>query len=118
MTTEFASLGVGAGRHDRRGGVAPGYLLARRLVGGLVLLARSDAAKEAEILLLRHQLAVLQRRLGRPRLTWADRVVMAALALRLPPGRRVGMLVKCVLAKDSQIERALADYYPALQSTN
>jgi hypothetical protein len=32
--------------------------------------------------------------------------------------RRVGMLVKCVLAKDSQIERALADYYPALQTTN
>jgi len=63
------------------------------MVGGLVLLARSDAAKEVEILLLRHQLAVLQRQVGRPRLTWADRAVIAALALRLPPARRVGMLV-------------------------
>jgi len=67
--------------------------MARRLVGGLVLLARSDAVKEAEILLLRHQLAVVQRQVRRPRLTWVDRVVSAALALRLPPTRRVGMLV-------------------------
>jgi hypothetical protein len=74
-------------------GVRLGYLIARRLVGGLVLLARSDAAKEVEILLLRHQLAVLQRQVGRPRLTWADRAVSAALALRLPPARRAGMLV-------------------------
>ena len=69
------------------------YVIARRLVGGLVLLARSDAAKEVEILLLRHQLAVLQRQTRRPRFTWIDRVVTAALALRLPPARRVGLLV-------------------------
>src|SRR5450755_1105934 len=69
------------------------YVIARRLVGGLALLARSDAANQVEILLLRHQLAVLQRQTRRPRLTWADRVVMAALALRLPPARRVGLLV-------------------------
>jgi hypothetical protein len=55
-----------------------GYLIARRLVGGLGLLARSDAAKDAEILVLRHQLAVLQRQVGRPRLTWADRAIIAA----------------------------------------
>jgi len=47
-----------------------GYLIARRLVGGLALQARSDAAKDAEILVLRHQLAVLQRQVRRPRLTW------------------------------------------------
>jgi transposase InsO family protein len=69
------------------------YVIARRLVGGLVLLARSQTAKEVEILLLRHQLAVLQRQAPRPRLTWADRVVMTALALRMPPARRVGLLV-------------------------
>jgi len=70
-----------------------GYLIARRLVGGLALLSRSDAAKDAEILVLRHQLAVLQRQVGRPRLTWPDRAIIAALTLRLPPARRLGMLV-------------------------
>src|SRR5664280_55829 len=69
-------------------GLRLGYLIARRPVGGLALLARSDAAKDAEILLLRHQLAVLHRQVGRPRLTWPDRAVIAALALRLPPARR------------------------------
>jgi putative transposase len=43
------------------------YVIARRLVGGLVLLARSDAAKEVEVLPLRQQLAVLQRYARRPR---------------------------------------------------
>src|SRR5664279_4470847 len=74
-------------------GLRLGYLIARRLVGGLALLARSDAAKDAEILVLRHQLAVLQRQVGRPRLTWAGRAIIAALALRLRPARRLGMLV-------------------------
>src|SRR5450755_616818 len=62
------------------------YMIVRRLVGGLVLLARSDAAKDVEILLLRHQLAVLRRHARRPRLTWTDRVVMTALALRVAAG--------------------------------
>jgi putative transposase len=57
------------------------------------LLARSDAAKDAEVLILRHRLAVLQRQVRRPRLTWAGRAIIAALALRLLPARRVGMLV-------------------------
>jgi hypothetical protein len=55
--------GAGAGVIAWRG-LRPGYLIARRLVGGLVLLAHSDAAKEVEIL-LRHQLAVMQRQVGR-----------------------------------------------------
>jgi hypothetical protein len=44
------------------------------------LLARSDRAKDAEILIFRHQVAVLQRQVTAPRLSWADRTMLAALA--------------------------------------
>jgi putative transposase len=82
-------LRVRLGWHDRWMGLRLGYLIACRLAGGLGLLARSDGAKDAEILVLRHQLAVLYRQVGRPRLSWADRAIIAALALRLPPARQL-----------------------------
>ena len=60
------------------------YLALLRVFGWLALLARSDRAKDAEILILRQQVAVLQRRVKKPRLSWADRAVLAALARPLP----------------------------------
>jgi hypothetical protein len=54
-----------------------------RVFGWLALLARSDRAKDAEILILRHQVAVLQRQVKTPRLSCADRVILAAMARQL-----------------------------------
>jgi len=59
-----------------------------RLCGWLARLPRSDNAKNTEILVLRHQIAVLQRQMRSPRLTWADRAFLAALTRRLSPASR------------------------------
>jgi transposase InsO family protein len=55
-----------------------------RLFSWLVLLARSDVAKDVEILVLRHEVAVLRRQVSRPKPDWADRAMIAALARLLP----------------------------------
>ncbi|RSM61926.1 transposase [Kibdelosporangium aridum] len=69
------------------------YLLFVRLGGWLVLLGRSSAAKDVELLALRHEVAVLRRKNPRPRLDWADRATLAALARRLPAVLRRHRLV-------------------------
>lgn len=60
------------------------YLLLGRILQFLILLGRGDRAKEVEILALRHQVAVLRRRVNRPELGDEDRVLLAALSRLLP----------------------------------
>src|SRR6188472_2491162 len=64
-----------------------------RVLSWLALLARSDAAKDAELLTLRHEVAVLRRTNTRPRLTWLDRAVLSALSKLLPAPLRRARLV-------------------------
>jgi putative transposase len=70
------------------------YLLLCRSIQLLVLLVRGDAAKDLEILVLRHQLTVLRRQVARPRLEPADRALLAAVSRVLPRARWSCFLVK------------------------
>jgi putative transposase len=64
------------------------------VVRWLALLSRSAAAKDAELLVLRHEVAVLRRRVIRPQVDWADRASLARLARLLPRHSWRGLLVQ------------------------
>ncbi|WP_277349861.1 hypothetical protein [Planosporangium thailandense] len=69
------------------------YLVFWRLLQWAVLLARDSAAKDIELLVLRHEVAALRRQVSRPRVDWADRAVLACLARLLPARLRGGVFV-------------------------
>jgi putative transposase len=70
------------------------YLTLCRSIQLLAMVARGHAAKELEILVLRHQLTVLRRQTARPRLEPADRALLAAISRALPRSRWSGFLVR------------------------
>jgi putative transposase len=73
--------------------IRPLYLTFARICSWLVLLSRSAASKDAELLVLRHEIGVLRRTQPRPRLDWAGRAVLAALIRVLPPRLRMRRVV-------------------------
>jgi hypothetical protein len=69
------------------------YLIFRRVLGLVLLLGRTSAAKDVELLVLRHEVAILRRTNPRPQMDWADRAIFAALVRRLPRALRCHRLV-------------------------
>jgi hypothetical protein len=69
------------------------YLALIRMFGWLVLLGRSQSSKDVEIMVLRHEVAVLKRQVVQPKPDWADRALLAALARFLPTVLRAHRLV-------------------------
>jgi len=69
------------------------YLIFRQVIGLILLMSRPSSAKDIELLVLRHEVAVLRRTNPRPRMDWADRAVFAALIRWLPKGLRCHRLV-------------------------
>jgi putative transposase len=69
------------------------YLISVTVFGWLRLLAGNAAAKDLEILILRHEVTVLRRQISRPRPCWPDRAILSALARLLPRHLRLHRIV-------------------------
>jgi len=96
--TGHTLLTSGDRRHPRSGMIAAVslrllYLIFQQVLRLALLLGRATCTKDVELLVLRHEVAVLRRTNPKPRLDWADRAVFAALIRRLPMRLRYHRLV-------------------------
>jgi putative transposase len=69
------------------------YLIFQQILGLVVLMGRTSSTKDIELLVLRHEVAVLRRTKPRPRMNWADRAIFAALIRRMPRTMQTNRLV-------------------------
>ena len=69
------------------------YLIFRQMLGLVLLMGRTSTTKDIELLVLRHEVAILRRTDPRPRMNWADRAVFATLVAQLPRALRCHRLV-------------------------
>ena len=96
------------------------YWSLRRLLELVVLRLRPEREKEIEILLLRHQLRVLERQVARPRLSPADRALLAVRTVRLPPRRltslhaRANTMKHCARNNDIPTHAGIAQRMPRI----
>jgi hypothetical protein len=102
------------------------YRLLVTVLSWLALVARSSSSKDVEILALRHEVAVLRRANPRPRMSWTDRAVLAALTRIMPKWLRTRRIVtpgtllrwhrRLVAAKWRQPRPPGARRYPTISS--
>lgn len=84
------------------------YLIVLRVFGWIALLALSEASKDVEILVLRHQLAVLRRKVATPRPSWADRAILPAftrLGRKVSPATSLGDLKEGRVRSSTSVQR-------------
>ena len=81
------------------------YLIVTRVFGWLALLGRGQASKDAEIMVLRHEVAVLRHQVTRPKPDWADRAVLSALARLLPAALRSRRLRSAITVFGPELEQ-------------